>query len=457
MFKLHCLDPLGQPKSIYYDPHTSEITDDSGVALVIEDPERFLSGGRMYNNWTELGSANPISPQNPGRKSPNVKALKIQMGLNCNYSCSYCSQAAHLEHGEAVITNIDDAREFLVTLDDWLQGEPSKIELWGGEPFVYWKAMQVLVSGLRQRFPKSEFNVVTNGSLLDDEKFAWVIDNGIGLAVSHDGPGQPLRGPDPLEKPEMLATWRMFVDALVPVGGMSFNTVLTAANCDVKAIRQWFVDRFGEHVVTNFEGVAAVHHDNARHKGDVLFGKSEYDVMKRSIYEAIVSGEGGTNPAIFNRVRDFISSLALKRPSRVLGQKCGMDREKSLAVDLKGNVLTCHNTGANSKHRIGSVADFESISLDTSYHWSTRESCNYCPVLQICQGSCMYLEGDDFVDSCENEYNYGLPFLAGVIQLLWGLMLIDIEGDIRRPKRSQRAFPVPLVVEKNQNPQQRVF
>lgn len=437
MYKLHCLNLSGDHVTVLYNPHTSEITSIDGVPLIIENPEKFSEGNRICSNWDELGSAKAISPSNPGKKRKDVKFLKIQMGLKCNYSCSYCSQASHLQHGEAVITNVDDAKNFLVNLSNWLEGEPLKIEFWGGEPFVYWKAMQVIVADLRMRFPRTAFSIVTNGSLLDNEKFEWIVDNGIGLAVSHDGPGQHLRGPDPLEDPNMLAIWRKFVDALVPYGGISFNAVLTANNCDIKVIRQWFVDRFGEHVITNFEGIVSVHDDGARNYGDVLFSKDNYDVMKRSIYEAIVTGDGSSNPTIFNKVRDFITSLANKRPSKVLGQKCGMDKERAMAVDLKGNVLTCHNTGANSKHKIGNVENFDEISLNTAYHWSTRGSCNYCPVLQICQGSCMYLEGDDFVDSCENEYNYGISFLAGVLQILWGLMLIDIEGNIQRPKKTR--------------------
>lgn len=438
MYKLHCVDPSGSKITLLYSPHTSELKTEDGLPIEVPEPERFLDESGMYTDWAALGDAVQISPDEPGKKSRNVKSLKIQMGLNCNYSCSYCSQASHLEHGEAVITNVDDAKDFLSKLDSWLDGAPNRVEFWGGEPFVYWKAMQVLVADMRVRFPDAMFNIVTNGSLFDDEKFDWVTSNGIHLAVSHDGPGQHLRGPDPLTEPDTLRVWKKFVDTLAPLGAMSFNTVLTANNCDVSVIRSWFVERFGEHVITNFEGVAAVHDDAARARGDVLFDKQHYDTLQRSMYEAIVTGDGAKNPAILNRVRDLIKSLAVKRPSRVLGQKCGMDKEGMLAVDLQGNALTCHNTGANSKHKIGNVSDFDSISLDTSWHWAKRDSCNHCPVLQICQGSCMYLEGDDFVDSCNNEYHYAMPFLAGVLQILFGYMLVDVEGDIRRPQKSGR-------------------
>lgn len=446
-YRLNCLDGSGSQTTILYSPHTSELLHENGEPVAFPELNGFDSPNGMYNNWAELGDANAISPENPGKKSRAVKALKIQMGLNCNYSCSYCSQASHLENGEAVITNVDDAKEFLENLDAWLDGVPKHIEFWGGEPFVYWKAMQVLVADLRERFPDCHFGVVTNGSLLDEEKLEWALKNNISFAVSHDGPGQPLRGPDPLEDPETHKIWQKYVDTLVPLGNISFNTVITAKNCDVKVIRQWFVDRLGDKVVNNFEGVAIVHDNGAREHGDVLFSKDDFNNMQKSIYESIVTGEAASNPTIFARVRDFISSLKDKRPSRVLGQKCGMDKEGMLAVDLKGNALTCHNTGANSKHNIGNVSDFDSISLDTSWHWSKRESCNYCPVLQICQGSCMYLEGDDFADSCDNEFFYAMPVLAGVLKVVFDLTLIGVDGDIRRPKKTKKKFPIKVTTQ----------
>ena len=55
----------------------------------------------------------------------------------------------------------------------------------------------------------------------------------------------------------------------------------------------------------------------------------------------------------------------------------------------------------------------------------------------------MYLHGDDFVDSCNNEYAYALPILAAALYLQWGLYLEQIEGDIRRPKKSgKKVIPI---------------
>ncbi|MDE2465574.1 MAG: hypothetical protein KGO02_17945, partial [Alphaproteobacteria bacterium] len=77
--------------------------------------------------------------------------------------------------------------------------------------------------------------------------------------------------------------------------------------------------------------------------------------------------------------------------------------------------------------------DFDSIALDTSYHWSKRPNCSHCPVLQLCGGACMYSEGADFDLSCENEFHYNSAIMAGALYWLTGKLMVHIEGEIRRP------------------------
>ena len=35
-------------------------------------------------------------------------------------------------------------------------------------------------------------------------------------------------------------------------------------------------------------------------------------------------------------------------------------------ADMRGNVMTCHNTEAKDLHKIGHVDDFDAIALDTA-------------------------------------------------------------------------------------------
>src|SRR5581483_3553756 len=175
----------------------------------------------------------------------------------------------------------------------------------------------------------------------------------------------------------------------------------------------WFVEKVGDpDVALSTEGVVTVYDGDTLNDSGRLT-REQYAALHASIVAAFSSGNAEHYGNISRRADDFFDSLCTHRPASALGQKCGMDRADELAVDLSGRVMTCQNTGAKGKHGLGSVFDMDNVKLDTAWHWSHRECCNYCPVLQLCKGSCMYLEGNLFAQSCENEYHYNTAILAG--------------------------------------------
>lgn len=431
VYTLHCRTRSGNAVALRYAPHTSELLDASGRPL--------LQDARAAS----FASVEAVAPTRPGRKSREVHTLKIQLGLGCNYACSYCSQATAA--ADAPVTRTADADRFLAGLDGWLQGSPRAIEFWGGEPFLYFAKLRRLVPALRRRFPDAVFVVVTNGTLLDAEILDFIERWDLTLAVSHDGPGQHLRGPDPFED-EARAHWlrTLWLRRGRERRRVLFNVVLTPANADIAATARWFAERLGdEQVGLQVEGIVSVYDDRTLH-GAGCWSEADYATLHHSIVEGFVHGEALRFQGLRDKARDFIGSLQHRRPSSALGQKCGMDRPDQLAVDLQGRVMTCQNTGAQGRHHLGDVESVEQVRLDTAMHWSHRTGCIHCPVLQLCQGSCMYLQDDHFSRSCENEYRYHLAILAGALQSATGLRLEEITGDIRRPQSRRRIPVLPL-------------
>lgn len=430
IFTLHCLAPDGSPVRLRYSPHDSSLTDEAGQPLLSDVEAQAF----------EVAPA--VSPQAPGRKSSKPSTLKIQLGMQCNYGCSYCNQAS--EVGSATPSRTADADHFLAGLDGWLQGTPDRIEFWGGEPLLYFAKLRKLVPALRQKMPTAEMSLVSNGSLLNAGIIDFIEQHDLFVAISHDGPGQHLRGPDPFDDPRQAQWLREFWRRR---GGSrrraAFHFVATPANADLVATRQWLATRLGDDSLrVDLEGVVTVY-DERTLAGPGRWSESDFQRLDASLREGIVSGEALRIRSIAARAQDFIESLRTRRPASALGQKCGMDRDDHLAVDLQGHVMTCQNTGAQGQHRIGHVGDMQAVSLDTATHWSLRECCRHCPVLQLCKGSCMYLEGELFAQSCENEYRLNLAVLAGVLENVSGLSLQSVAGDIRRPARRR---VVPLAV-----------
>lgn len=421
-FVINCTKPIYNDAGEYvdtahanfvYDNETSEILNEKGKLVNIRPATR-----RIYNKTDVL---NPVSVNTPGKKSRNVKILKIQMGLSCNYSCEYCSQrfVPNIEHSNTKLMD-----KFIEGMDDWLEGAPEKIEYWGGEPFVYWKTFKPLAEKLREKFPKTRFTVITNGSLITDEIIDWLYNLGFSLAVSHDGPGQNVRGPDPFDDPEQRKILFKLFNRFLPEGRISVNSMIHRENMDREKIQLFFEELFNlgpnDPLVIGEGGFIDVYDEGG--KKNVPQNVQEHIAHRRLTLKSIRDGNVGRFGIVRDRIQGWIDSWANYNKSSTLGQKCGMDDEDTLSVDLNGNVLTCQNVTAVSKapngksHRIGHVKAFDNIKLNTATHWKFREECSKCPVLQVCKGSCMFLQGEYFKLSCDAAYSDHIPFFSAAFE-----------------------------------------
>lgn len=412
MFKLHAVNKDGANAAFLYDQHTSSLTFEDGTPVL----------DTVDTKWNPR--QNTISPEQPGKKIKQIKTLKIQLGLACNYSCSYCLQTEHITNASK--TSSADVDIFLNKLDSWLEGRPDRVELWGGEPLLYWHKIVKLVPALRAKWPDIDILMITNGTLINDEILDQIDAWNLSFAISHDGPGQHVRGEDPFDDPEKFAMIKKVVDRLE--GRMAFNVVLTPASYDFAAVIDWFWAKFGKQINVGIEGVV---HDyggpNAR------FTPEQLNDLTSKLTIDIANGRALRSWGMRQRIEGFINSVRQRRPSSSLGQSCGMDREDKIAVDLLGNVMTCQNVGSESSHKIGNVQSFDRIALNTAWHWSHRAECTSCPVLQLCAGACMYLEGAKWDSTCNSEFALNTAVMAGAIYLLTGYLIISIEGQMVRP------------------------
>ncbi len=422
MIRLEMLSSDGEVVPLFYDQHASRLLDNNGFRAV-----DFSNNPMLEREPVQARPFIAVDYDQPGRKVRQVKKLKIQLGLGCNKACSYCLQAAQINKAAASSTR--DASEFLANIDGWIEAPEGmeKVEFWGGEPLLYWKKIEILAPELIKKFPNARLSIITNGELLTreivDKLKAW----NFSMAISHDGPGQAVRGSDPFEDPHQFAMIQYAQKTFHP--RFSFNAVLTPASNDVNAIIDWFQDCIPGCNV-GFEGV--VH----SYAGDPasIFSEEKLGQFSDVLSRQLIDGSALRSFMLHDKLRRAVRSMVNERSSESLFQKCGMDMPEYLAVDLKGNVMTCQNVGANGNHKIGHVSEFEDIALNTSRHWSKRPECQSCPVLQLCQGACMYQGGDNWTHSCNAEFYYNLAFFRAALFILTGRWMVGFSGDIVRPR-----------------------
>jgi uncharacterized protein len=437
------LDALGEVACFYYDNQTGLLHDRSGAAVGEPRPDLL--------NYTPAFKADPV--KNPIRKHNAPRILKIQMGLSCNYSCSYCLQKYVPRANE---TSLSLWPIFVEKVKKYLQGQPQNIQLWGGEPLVYIKTLKPLVAELKNLYPSAKFTMITNGSLLNAEINDWIMENDIGVSMSHDGPGQKYRGPDPFDDPEKAKVILDLYWRKKAVGDpMSIGAMLHAQNPDRAEVAAWLREKFDDPDIHIGEGaIIEVYDEGAKQNSPKIH---EEHLMLRQTSFRNIRHRADSNFGISQmRMSEWLDTMRHGRMLDSVGMKCGMDGADTLTVDLLGNVITCQNTSTVSKapngkpHKAGNIDNFYAIEIKTSVHFMNRAHCHGCPVVQTCKGGCMYLTGDLFYASCNNTYTDHIPYFAAAVEALTGYVPIYIEdeaGNLPEERKDIFGYGKPVVLQ----------
>ena len=430
LFEIHAQKQTGEQEVFYYDNQTNVLKRQDGLEF------KYPEGTFQAHQHAPFVS---FDKDHPLRKSRHIQVLKIQMGLGCNYSCDYCSQK-FVERADS--TSAKDVDSFLEKLNalEFSEEHGLKVEFWGGEPLVYWKTLKPLAEKLAERFEgwerKPKFSMITNGSILTDDIIDWLMMMDFDVSISHDGPGQAVRGPDPFDDPvakeRILGFYRMMTRLKK---GISFNSMLSAKNKSRKAISDWFRELTGDPNISLGEGSIVDAYDEDGITNSLLTKKDHFEFRQQAFADIYLTDGDIAFRSQINKIDNFTDSV-LKQTSAVsLGQKCGMDDEHVLAVDLHGNVLTCQNvsaveTGKNGQPHLGGTLDeYDQVAISTSVHWSNRDECPSCPVLHLCKGACMFLDNKFWKISCANAYSDNVALFALSFNLMTGFVPVLIKGE----------------------------
>ena len=427
LFEIHAEKNANDKAIFYYDNETNTLTNQNGdVFQYPEIPEHNQVPFKSFDR------------EHPLKKSKQIQLLKIQLGLSCNYSCDYCSQKFVERMPETTKKDIDAFMEKLNVLE-FSEERGLKVEFWGGEPLVYWKTLRPLVDAMNEKFAdwkhKPHYSMITNGSILTDEIIDWLMMNNFSVSISHDGPGQSVRGPDPFDDPEKKKTILGFYRMMSRLKrGISFNPMMNSKNKSRKAIRDWFVALTGDENVMLGEGGIVDAYDEEGITNSLTSLKEHFEYRQTAFgdfYQGPINFVGQ-----YQKIDGFIQSVLSHSHSKYLGQKCGMDDEHSLAIDLRGNVMTCQNVSPlevsknGESHHGGTLDDYDNVEIKTSTHWSNRKECSGCPVLHLCKGACMFLDKKFWDISCANAYSDNVALFCVAIASMTGYIptLIKAEG-----------------------------
>jgi uncharacterized protein len=434
-FTITAIHPVSQERTtLIYNSKDSLLTWDDGNS-VINNPK--VQPEVTFPSKIETGKS-------------DLSTIKIQLGLSCNYECDYCSQRFVPQADQ---TNPNDVDPFVSNMSTWYHGgedglgKGTRFEFWGGEPFVYWKTFKPLAEAIKKKYPNGNLSVITNGSLFDAVKNQWLDDLNFSVSVSHDGPGQPVRGPDPLEDSTAKTYILDIYKRLAPKHRFSFNAMINSKNISRVGIQEFFEnlirtelgESYLQYLIIGEGGFVDAYDEGGLENS--LKDTEEEIKFREYTFNELRTGKADRFISVRQKIEGFIKSVAHGVKLDSVAQKCGMDKSDQIAVDLNGNVLTCQNVSPVStspsgvSHHIGHVSDLAAVEIKTATHWRDREDCSNCPVIHMCKGACMFLSGPLWDSSCNNAFSDNIVAFTAAIEMMTGLIPIYIDGPLREDRK----------------------
>jgi uncharacterized protein len=429
-------------KQFFYRNTDNSIHNEDGELLSLPPKE----------GWEYFENINKQNIFGVTHKTNKPTALRILLGHACNYSCGYCMQKD--------IGNPNERPEnfwlpsFIESINTHLDLEQlERVELWGGEPFLYWNDMMAIMKLLDA--PNRHFYISTNGSALRQKHvdFFKTIQATIMMGISHDGPGQELlRGEDIFIKESVADTIRQLGE-MHPKIQFSFNTVVSAQNFDLFKINDYFKDvsnKLGlKHARLSFIP-ARVYDDtdsqnSADHviKGDLLpeFKKMVDSYLKAAIKQVKDGGDRFLNCNIVDNEVGVLRYALLTRHQIpvTMTSSCGADAADILSMDIRGNVRLCPHT--SEKFTGGHINNLKGVKIIGLTLERKDTHCSTCPVKRLCKSSCpIDFPTEVFLHNCRVEKIWYSAIQQNAFALLFGEEVELLETGIHeiRPKEDTR-------------------
>ncbi|NMC71412.1 MAG: His-Xaa-Ser system radical SAM maturase HxsB [Myxococcales bacterium] len=185
------------------------LTNDAGDYLWLDRaPFEALAAGTLkpgHPVWAELARSNMLhDPETEARVVERIRRRSghLQVGptlhivvltLRCNHACTYCHASRQPEKRAGFDMSLDTAARVL----DVILASPAPdltIEFQGGEPALNFPVLRWFVEEGRRRVAGGSrrlwFSLVSNLSTLTPAQIEWLVDQGVAVCTSIDGPAE---------------------------------------------------------------------------------------------------------------------------------------------------------------------------------------------------------------------------------------------------------------------------
>lgn len=317
-----------------------------------------------------------------------INIMYFILSSSCNLGCKYCFiENCQFNNKEELNMKEETALTALYKYTNYLKEHNIKgsVIFYGGEPMVNWKVIELVLNEAEKLKSPIDFSMVTNATLLDEDKIKFLTHHNVEIGISIDGP-KYLNDKNRIYKYSNKSVYDEVVKKfpMLKVNNTKFGLSIT--------VSEDFLDNQDEVLLWLKKlGVRSIfynlyhytNYDNSWEdyykKASDFIVKSYKELVKHNIYDG----------RILRKIDSFYNN-------EFKFSDCGAIGANQLAIKPNGDVCICHGYLKTDKYVIGNVNrdSLEDIMSSKEIDfWKKRSTlnnkkCLKCKALFVCGGGC---------------------------------------------------------------------
>ena len=327
-----------------------------------------------------------------------IKAMCLHISHECNMACKYCFAGKGdfgIDKGEKYMSEETGIKAIDFLLENSLGRRNLEVDFFGGEPLLNFNTVKNIVEKTRksekEKNKNVRFTLTTNGTLLDDEKIAYINKHMSNIVLSLDGlqtTNDNMRtygnnGESGVYS-EVVPLYKKLVENR---DGKDYyiRGTFTRHNLDF-AKDAIHIAELGFSNVSIEPVVAEEKADYSIRKQDLPAVFHEYEFLAREIIRRKRKGEDSLN--FFHFIIDLDSGPCVYKRAK----GCGAGSEY-IAVTPDGDIYPCHQFVGNLDYKLGNVNAKDKLNKELMSEFAgnniiNNNHCKDCWVKYFCGGGC---------------------------------------------------------------------
>jgi len=353
-------------------------------------------------------SEHPVTEYYHSFVKNNLGQLTLQVTQGCNLKCEYCSYSGNYFNREH--TNKSMSFETAKKAIDYFISHSKDashygISFYGGEPLLEFELIKkcVAYADSRSEGRKVSYNFTTNGTLLTEEKYEFLVNHDFSILVSLDGP-QEVHDRHRIFAGTTVGSFEKMSENLKNLKAkypeyyaknIAFNTVLNPAFplkeiCDFTNTDEWVSSsRFSSTLIND------VNAKEKNHYSEVFLEEHEYEKFKVLLCKAGRLSAKDIPPLMRQHFTGIKSvSICFERTAQnelpEKGHRGGpcIPGVRKLFVDVDGRLFPCERVSETSKtacigHIDSGIDEKKALQL-LNIERITSEECRNCWAYTLC-------------------------------------------------------------------------